>query len=251
MAVVIVGCGKAESPATGSASGSAVANGSAVASGSAPVPAGSGSGSAKADVGSGFAVAAGSAAAAKGSLELKPGERLHEPLIEMPWIPVAGRMKVTLLALDGTPDTARLVVWGAGLRHDVLTIKKPCLASQHGTELFTGTKNTVVFRCESQGKDRVLADEWLIHWPDTKDFPTVYRHWRGGQKQRDRKWAGARLFYGPQKKEPPTKECCCAWQDEDLMGTFDIVSRDYCKGSSDMHGICVAESKCARPDDDP
>jgi hypothetical protein len=189
-------------------------------------------------------------AVAKPKLELKPNERLHEPAVEMPWIPVAGRMKVTLVDVADPPGTSKLVVWGAGQRHDVVTIKAACLGGEHGAELWTGAKNTVVFRCESQGPTKIVADEWLIRWPGTKAFPTIYRHWQGRREQRDPKWAGGRRFYGtPAKEPPPDPTCCCSWQDEG-DDSFEVTTKEYCKGSSDHHGICVADSKCPA-DDDP
>ena len=73
----------------------------------------------------------------------------------------------------------------------------------------------------------------------------MYRHWRGAREARDAKWAGRRAFYGAPPKEAKDDHCCCQWDGEDLRDQPpSITSRDYCKGSSDMHGHCVADSKC-------
>jgi hypothetical protein len=139
---------------------------------------------------------------------------------------------------------------GDSKRHDVVNVKATCLTGEHGAELSTGAKNTVLFRCESQGKTDIVADEWLIRWQDGKDFPTIYRHWRGGRFQRDPTWAGARQRYPEQEVDDnDPSQCCCSWEDEG-EDSFEITSKRYCKGSEDHHGVCVADSKCKKSDDE-
>lgn len=188
-----------------------------------------------------------SATANKRELQLAADEKLHEPPVSMPWTPWAGRRKVTLVDVAGPPPSSRLVVWGEGQRADVLSFPATCLGGEHGAETWTGAKNTVVFRCESQAKDGIVADEWLIVWPKENPAPTVAQHWQGAQKQRDPDWAGGRELYAPEKPEPDEPECCCAWQDE--TESYERTTRRYCKGSDDHHGICVADSKCVDTDD--
>jgi len=166
--------------------------------------------------------------------------------VDMRWIP-AGRDEVQVSLVDVDGGHERVVVWTKAARYDVVRIQHPCMTGQHGAELSTGTKNMVVFRCESESETpgKAVADEWLIRWNADKDFPTVYRHWRGAREARDAKWAGRRAFYGAPPKEVEEDHCCCQWDSEDLRDQPpSITSRDYCKGSSDMHGHCVAASKC-------
>jgi hypothetical protein len=192
------------------------------------------------------------------SLALQPGEKLRTPNVDMPWTPPAGRMKVTLVDVDGSsptsPPTAKIVVWSEtdGKRHDVVAIKHGCLGGEHGAEMWTGDKNTVIIRCESESKPKnIVADEWNIRWLNDKDYPTLYRHWQGPRDARDPKWAGGRRFYGKPKPVPKDDRCCCKWDNEDLLEEPPHwQSRDYCKGSDDQHGHCIAASKCPAADEE-
>jgi hypothetical protein len=182
-------------------------------------------------------------------LPLKPGEKLHEPLAELAWTPPGGRMTVTLVDVDGKTPTSRLVVWGDGKRHDIVSTRGNCLVTEHGVELATAAKNTVLFRCETYGKVDTMADEWLLRWTDAKDFPTIYRHWRGPRFHREPKWAGGKQWYPEQEVDDnDMRECCCQWEDEGEE-SLERTSMRYCKGSTDHHGVCVADSKCKKTDD--
>jgi hypothetical protein len=224
----------------------------AVGSGSSGSAAASGAGSA----GSGSAIAAGSGSSAgsgsgsvtAGGLALRVDEVLRDPPVELAWNPSAGSVTVTLLDVVGAEQ--RLVVWDRAKRHDVVNVNRQCKSSEHGAELTMGTKNRIVLRCEGNDKDRVFADEWLIHWPAGKDFPMIYRHWRGAREQRDPSWAGGRLLYGLPAKGDADHDCCCKWTEESNMGGNSITSKEYCKGSSDANGVCVAMSRCPKEGDE-
>src|SRR5262249_48219977 len=115
--VAFAACGKS---GDSSSAGSAAPTRSASAAGF-RAGAGSGSGSATAS-GSGSAATASGSGSASGSatpsgLALNAGEKRHDPNVEMPWIPPAGHVTVTLVDVA---DTAKLVVWGDGKRHDVV-----------------------------------------------------------------------------------------------------------------------------------
>lgn len=149
----------------------------------------------------------------------------------------------------GPPEASKLVISGDGKDHVLVTTKAMCLEGEHAAQLVTGKKNTVLFRCETWDKphENILADEWLIRWQSDKDFPTIYRHWRGARFARDPRWAGHRQWYPEQEVgDNDTTECCCNWEDEGLG--YEVTSARYCKGSDDHHGVCVDAAKCKASD---
>ncbi|MBX3161465.1 MAG: hypothetical protein KF773_36225 [Deltaproteobacteria bacterium] len=217
-----------------------------------PAPAGSGSGgSAPAKAVEAAGSGSGSAAApAQTELALGDGETRHEPPVEIVWELPVGAVTATLVDVRATPSAPvsahRLVVWGGGKRHVVVSTKVAC---DKGAELWKAPRQRVVLRCESNGPTESTADLWLVRWNDKKAYPTRYRHWQGLVDEREPKWAASPQPKTGKGRGQRTSWCCCEFrgeEDTDLLRAVEL--RSMCTGA-DLAGRCVAEAKCRNADD--
>jgi hypothetical protein len=223
-----------------------------------------GSGSAIAPTGSAIAAttdattppdSAGAPAHDPATLELRAGEKRHEPLVETVWNIPGGT--VTATVVDFTPPGSaaqpitRLVVWGNGKRHDIVKTVAVCDAQ---AELRHVADSRIVFHCAIApvGEEpEARVEDWLIRWSEETNAPLRNRKWRGDPADTEPRWASSPsasksgTHATHHKKHTVDDRCCCeANMEGNTTHGWEHPSDCVSDIDNELAAECVAKDKC-------
>lgn len=188
------------------------------------------------------------------TLELRAGEKRHEPLVETVWNIPGGT--VTATVVDFTPpgsaaqSITKLVVWGNGKRHDIVKTISVCDAE---VELRHVADSRIVFHCGNApvgDEPEARIEDWLIRWSEATNAPLRNRKWRGDPADTEPRWASLpsakkRGAHATHHKKHVDDRCCCE-ATLDNTTTHGWEHSDDCVSDPENEetAVCVAKDAC-------
>lgn len=188
------------------------------------------------------------------TLELRAGEKRHEPLVETTWNIPGGT--VTATVVDFTPPGSgsaerpitKLVVWGNGKRHDIVKTVSVCDAQ---AELRHVADSRIVFHCAIAPVDdepEARIEDWLIRWNEQTNAPLRNRTWRGDPADTEPGWASpskSGTHAKHHKKHGADDRCCCeATLDNNTTHGWEHSSDCVSDPDNEITAKCVTKDKC-------
>jgi hypothetical protein len=186
-------------------------------------------------------------------LELRAGEKKHDPLVETVWNIPGG--SVTATVVDFTPPGSaaqpitKLVVWGNGKRHDIVKTVAVCDAQ---AELRHVADSRIVFHCAIApvgDEPEARIEDWLIRWSEETNAPLRNRKWRGDPADTEPHWASASPSktgtHAKHHKKHADDRCCCeATLDDNTTHGWEHPSDCVSDADNEVSAECVAKDKC-------
>jgi hypothetical protein len=188
------------------------------------------------------------------TLELRVGEKRHDPFVETVWNIPGGSVTATVVDFTQAGSAARpitkLVVWGNGKRHDIVKTVAVCDAQ---AELRHVADSRIVFHCAIApvgDEPEARIEDWLIRWSEETNAPLRNRTWRGDPADTEPPWASSQSSKSSthathHKKHAVEERCCCeANMEGNTTHGWEHPSDCVDDMDNELAAQCVAKDKC-------
>jgi hypothetical protein len=188
------------------------------------------------------------------TLELRAGEKRHEPLVETVWNIPGGAVTATVVDFTASGSAAqpitKLVVWGNGKRHDIVKTVALCDAQ---AELRHVADSRIVFHCAIApvgDEPEARIEDWLIRWSEETNAPLRNRKWRGDPADTEPRWASPPTSsksstHATHHKKHTDEKCCCeANMEGNTTHGWEHPSDCVDDMDNELAAVCVTKDKC-------